>query len=82
MSDRHNLNLWAVHGEDVEHMLGLIDTMERNGHIEWVSTAQPRKVVCEYFGIDLPQLEVERRALLEHHREALTESKVHDDDDT
>ena len=70
MANREQLNLWDEKGKQIEEALELITHLECSEHIEWTSCQNPRQVVCQYFGIDIQELDKERRALLEEHRQA------------
>lgn len=72
------LDRWAEKGGWIEDILEMLNTFEAAGVIEWTSTAQPRKAVCEHFDIDLAQLDRERRALLEDQRRLNKEQRTCD----
>jgi hypothetical protein len=63
MANREMLNLWAEHREEIERICELLGHLEGNGIILWMSPRKPDAVVAEHFGIDLVELENERRAL-------------------
>jgi len=59
---------WANKQQEIEKILEMLAEFEARGFIEWTTIKGERQAVCEYFEIDLSQLDQERRALLEKQR--------------
>ena len=63
------MELWAEHGSEIAAILEAIDKLEREDFLVWQSTRTPRNVVAEeILGIDLAELDTERRAVLGQKR--------------
>lgn len=65
---RDQLDRWKEYGDRVEDFVELISALESQGFLEWSSLVKPRSVICKHYGIDLAELDRQRRALLDQQR--------------
>ncbi len=64
--DRSELDKWAMHCRSVAECTEVLAWLERNEYITWDTMKSPREILASYYEIDLKELEVQRRALLEN----------------
>jgi len=62
------LDRWAEKGQQIDETLELLEHLENEGIIVWESTAQPRRIIAAYFGVDLNELDKERCAIIDSIR--------------